>query len=355
MLCSGRAGRRRPQRLLWLTRGAAWRLAAGSMAALLILSAAAAFDPAVRAGAARGHGADTSARAAEYGVNVDLGIVLVDVRQNSTVPGRALDSLRNARSTAPSIPIELWIGPTTGLSDEMHDYLRLHSATITLRVFPKRGLITVAPSLDLSGMAGGHVGKAYALLNTVFEYAVIFDGDVLRCPGWAEYLDTQVQAHPDHDIFWTHTGIPFGATHGKNDLYVSNASIDPVVEKYKNFPEHDSGSGVMVRKSNASQAYLRSVLAIYVEQSHVPGMLHYNFTDQAAFREAAFLHRHHLQDVLLDRQLFCGHTYPSSKCQCSEQNSCMTMQSCLTYNHPEMWPPGSKERENYSSVKFLFG
>jgi len=241
----------------------------------------------------------------QFAKPANLGLVLVDSRGNGTVPGMVLVSLQNAQSTAPFVPIELWIGPSTGLSDEMHNYLRLHSATIALRVLPKLGHIKVAPSLDLSGTAGGHVGKAYALLNTNFEYAVVFDGDVLRCPGWAESLVSKWQARPNHDLFWSHTHSLFGATGGHNDLYVSDASIDPVLEEYKHFPEHDSGSGVMVRKSNATRAFLRTVLELYVKQNRVPGMLRQSYTDQAAFREAAFLHRHRLQVVLLDNNVFC--------------------------------------------------
>ena len=245
---------------------------------------------------------------------VPNGLILLDVRENGPVRNeQAMAWLMNARRTTHGVPVEFWVGPSTQIKPWLAGFLEANADWITVRRFPEQGdfpkSMRMPPSLALDDEVGGHIGKAYALAESAFSFPVFLDTDVFMCLGWWEKMMQLTAEHPDGDVFWTeddsYSHKSFASTSNNRTAYVSKKEIDPVRDEYAKFDERNGGTFIAVKHTPQTRKFLIDALNIFVKQHAIfrdaeDGGLMANWaTDQAALREAMFINRNKVKEVLM--------------------------------------------------------
>ena len=197
-----------------------------------------------------------------------VGLVLVDVRANGTVgngDGYVMRWFQQVQITAPRLPIELWTGQTSNIPLEIQQHIANRSSLISVHRMPLRNAHKDVPQgLDLNMGNGGHVGKAFALSHSKFDFPVLTDSDVFMCNGWIEQLYATMNANPNADLIWTFPKYPMGVLKHDNTSHVSKIiDIPKVQEQYSQFTERNSGTVVAVRKTRETKLFLDDVLSIF--------------------------------------------------------------------------------------------
>lgn len=139
-----------------------------------------------------------------------VGLILVDVHDEDEVGPLVLPWLRNKRTIAPSLPIELWTSPSTHVPESIMKILRDSPAGSVHRVMPvhlpRRRQNGGKEEGEESGGASssrrrrtrldGFIGKAYALLHSHFSHVMLLDADSWMCPGWENSIFTRGNSSP---------------------------------------------------------------------------------------------------------------------------------------------------------------
>ena len=254
-----------------------------------------------------------------------VGLIVVDVRANKKVgngEGYVMSWFESMQFTAPLLPIELWVGQTTLLDERIQLHIDQRSDFITVRRMPLVNTENDVPrGFDLNTGNGGHIGKAYALSHSAFDVAVLTDTDVYACDGWTKKLYQTLNMNPSAEVIWTFANhanpddLDNGSVQSKEDAdkrfnHVSK-EIDSQKEEYGEFRERNTGTVVVVRKTDQTKAFLDDVLIIYTKLEEA-GLTHSGDIkkfigtagekighDQGAFREAMFLHRDKITEVVM--------------------------------------------------------
>ena len=262
----------------------------------------------------------------EYNFSVDqqqFGMVVVDIRKpEEKLSFRIRKLLQQILSTKPDLQCELWISPHSTIDSGLQDFIHAHKKSIFIRYMPvKFDSNTGGYSIDLLSDHGGHIGKAMALRESIFSFPVLFDGDSWPCKSW---FDIVLNASRDSDIIWSLAPIPFGASINRDASACTSSSTFDQISKYKQFPERNTGTIFAVRQSAATYTWLTDAMIIRANMSY--GTHRHKFLpyqDQAAFREAFFLHRHQLREHLVPSDVACrqpakfSQTCNACLCQCS--------------------------------------
>ena len=247
-----------------------------------------------------------------------VGLLVVDVRANEKIgddEGYVMGWLNSMQFTAPLIRVELWIGQTTLLHETLREHINERNGLISVRRMPLVNAERDVPrGLDLNTGNGGHVGKAYALAHSAFEIPVLMDSDVYACDGWIQKLYETINWNLKADIIWSFANHANpDDKNGKADNRFNHVSpgIDGQLEEYGEFAERNTGTVVVVRKTDATKSFLDDVLAIF-SKLEAAGMVHSGDIkkfvgtagekighDQGAFREAMFLHRHKITETVM--------------------------------------------------------
>lgn len=273
-----------------------------------------------------------------YAFSVDItqfGVVLVDIRKPmEKLSFRILKLLRQIIRTQPNLKCEVWTSPYSIISTEFQDFIHLHTENINIRHMPAKFTSSIdGNSIDLLGKHGGHIGKAMALRESKFRFPVLFDGDSWPCNGW---LDIVLNASHTSDIIWSLAPIPFGASNNRDASACTNPYTLDQISKYKLFPERNTGTILAVRRTAMTYAWLTDVLIIRADMSRKIHRKKFPpFQDQAAFREAFFLHRHHIREHIIPSNVACRQPTKFSQncvsclCQCS---SCIFVHGKSLFN-----------------------
>ena len=286
------------------------------------------------------------------------GVVLSDIRDGA-VSRDVLWWLEIALpALPPQMPIELFVSTNAVLDKSLKRFIKRANRVspnstdyhpITVRRTPR--FSDQVPGIDLNSRAGSHIAKFYAMLHSSWDFPIYFDSDVWLCQGWYEKLLEKAAANPDGDLIWTLSTSPFGATKGISDVYVSKEQIDPVVEEYKRFPERQGGTIIVARRTfEPIRTWLLEAMHVFTLQTTnnsednsyadgSEGMLRRSYTDQAALREATFLHRHEINEVVFagegkdphGDQWACRSPGRTEACQC---DPCLLIhhRNCFKYH-----------------------
>jgi len=113
------------------------------------------------------------------------------------------------------------------------------------------------------------------------------------------------------DVVWSLAKIPYGATLNQNPRTFTNYFVGMELTEYQKFSERNTGSLFAVRQSLATHRWLNDALSIRANQSHGKYKTQFReFNDQAALREAYFIHRHSLREHLIPPSLACREPFP---------------------------------------------
>ena len=236
-----------------------------------------------------------------------IGLIYVDVRVGgANVSSMLRPNIRQIQRIAPTLPITLWLGPHTGVPQGVLDSLG------------RKGQRRMLPG-HLNGMSG----RAYAVLHSPFRYTLNLDSDSWPCP---RALDLVRSVLGSADIVWTRAPrFPCGGVHGGGCYKYVTPAITPLLDEYSSFAERNIATISVFRNSSAVQAWLRDVMAIYEAQNKRLAL--FKGSDQPAWREGFFLHRHTLTERLLPREVACRRHnifHNDSACQClCDCSSCM--------------------------------
>ena len=182
------------------------------------------------------------------------------------------------------------------------------------------------------------IGKAYALLHSPFNVSVLVDGDSWICVGWLPKLQRHLDA--DFDVAWTLglLHIHYAYDRYETTPYVAGLS-GSAKRAWPKFLERNTGTVVIVRKSNLSDAWLQEVLTAYpfyeaARAKEARGQLRQRLQlghnqsghtrVQPAWREATFkqLRRGLLREVLLPNHVGCRAMGRASTQRCTCECEC---------------------------------
>lgn len=236
---------------------------------------------------------------ASWWEEVSIGLIYVDVRAGGTnVSGMLAPNIRQVRRIAPTLPIDLWVGPHTSVPTDV---------TEALGLFGQRRL--------LPGHLTGMSGRAHAVLHSPYHYTLNLDSDSWACP---RALDLVRSVLGSADIVWTRAPrFPCGGIHGGGCAKFVTPAIAPLLAEYVSFSERNIATISVYRNSSALQVWLLDVMSIYEVQKKRLAL--YKGSDQPSWREAFFLHRHSLTERLLPPEVACRrHNIHrnDSECQC---------------------------------------
>jgi hypothetical protein len=249
----------------------------------------------------------------------EWGIVLVDFRlNNSELFGRTVKQLQRFQQLSPHVPIELWVHTGMKLPSSFNKQVTLKYLDLPRDPLPSR------PHLPLYG----YISKAFALLETSFQTGIFFDSDVLFCSGWEPKVDKLLADFPDSKVIWTNE-TNFGAFGGRNNTYYT-PSVGEELAEYQNYFERNTGTIVAIRKGVVTNKFLKE--EIFLWKKHDEKQI--SSTDQGAFREAGFIHRHHTKEHLADPMIFCreprDNSFSTPDCDC---RNCAVVHLAATFDH----------------------
>ena len=147
-------------------------------------------------------------------------------------------------------------------------------------------------------------------MNSNFETAFFFDSDVWFCDGWEKAIDMSLDEHPHADVLWTNEGNFADFRGNKRDVYTSQ-ELKPELNLYIHFFERNTGTIFGIRKNPHTRNFLKRAIAVWTDHRDVDHPANrgnedvISNTDQGPFREAAFLSRKSIREVLLPPSLFC--------------------------------------------------
>lgn len=182
--------------------------------------------------------------------------------------------------------------------------------------------ISVTKAVNVSTLPSsltGYAAKAHALLHTgdgSVTHVIWLDGDVHLCRGASSvnFLLQTLAAAPTGDVFWqlARAACP-GYSNGTCGLPVSHQlrshleqSPTSEMDAFAEFRERNTGLFAVRRGSAATGRFLQTALDMYplmIATGNVTG--NGGFANQPSFREAFFLHRQELSEVLFDTSFAC--------------------------------------------------
>ena len=177
---------------------------------------------------------------------------------------RVLHSLQAVRRTAPDLHCELWMAPGSRVPAPLDAYLQAWKHMVTVRDMPvAHANPHNGDAINLASVEGGHIGKAFALRESGFDFPVVLDGDSWPCQGWFDALKRATQ---DADVIWSLAPIPFGSSLGHSGAHTSPMSASQLAE-YRTFPERNTGTVLAVRRTDATRLWLTDALNIRANQT----------------------------------------------------------------------------------------
>ena len=228
-----------------------------------------------------------------------VSFVLADVRPNGQLGELTMPWIENAAALYPSVRVELWLAGSAVNNADFVRFERDNPGHIRVRVIPP--LLVGQP---LTGIEGGHIGKAYAMQQSECAVAIFFDADSWLCPGRRAVKAVMEMTNPDGsapDVVWTMAQNSYGATKGKRDVFVSpEINRGSFAQEYavdKRWGERNTGTVFLVRKSNRTRAWLNDTMKIYFKHKKQSLIRVRKVRDQSAFRESTYLHSYVLGSI----------------------------------------------------------
>lgn len=224
--------------------------------------------------------------------NASMGFVVVDVRQNR-VGGLVKPQVERLLELTKNLHVELWVSIAAAktedkLFQELNSTGRFHVQMM------KESHTYGNSTIDLQGEIGGHVGKAYALKESSFDFPLLLDGDSWPCNDYFVKEVEEMIVNGRTDVVWSLAPGKFGGSHFEGHHFVDHRIADEI-DVYKTFSERNTGTLVAVkRRSSTVQSWLALTMDIFVQQGNA-GINNKKY-DQPAFREAFFIHRHTLKE-----------------------------------------------------------